>query len=84
MSLLGLLFPSSSEEVPWFLDFLFMAHSYLSFFPNCSCSVACFIDLCFIDICLGLIFISKMRVGILQSVADGSIYLVLCTQRETD
>lgn len=83
MSLPGLFFPSSSY-VPWFLDFLFMAHSYLSFFLTALVSLLVLWTSVFIDICLGLIFISKMRVGISQSVADGSICLTPYTQRKTD
>jgi hypothetical protein len=66
------------------LGFPFMAHSSLSFLPNCCRFIAGFIDLCFIDICLRLIVISKMELGILQSVASGSIDLILFARRKTD
>lgn len=46
--------------------------------------MAGFIGLCFIDIYLGLILISKTRLGILQSVADGCIDLILFARRKTD
>lgn len=63
-----------------------MAHSYLSFFLTALVSLLVLWTSVFIDICLGLIFISKMRVGISQSVADGSICLTpyTCGGRQTE